>query len=98
VYCIFDTGCSGMVVSPSLLDARYDDARANREKSLWGGGRRRIRDGFGGHRIVARGPSHYHAPWERRSAMGEIVGRARDSGAGLGILRGGNDDGGYRWG
>ena len=36
VYCIFDTGCSGMVVSPSLFDARYDDARANREKSLWG--------------------------------------------------------------
>ncbi len=36
MYCIFDTGCTGMAVSPSLLDARYRDARANREKSLWG--------------------------------------------------------------
>ncbi len=36
VYCIFDTGCSGMSVSPSLFDSRYDAARANKEKSLWG--------------------------------------------------------------
>ncbi|KAL3803773.1 hypothetical protein ACHAW5_004624 [Stephanodiscus triporus] len=36
IYCIFDTGCSGMSVSPSLFDARYATARANREKSLWG--------------------------------------------------------------
>jgi hypothetical protein len=36
LYCIFDTGCSGMSVSPSLFDARYDVARANKEKSLWG--------------------------------------------------------------
>ena len=36
IYCIFDTGCSGMTISPSLFDERYDAARANREKSLWG--------------------------------------------------------------
>lgn len=36
IYCILDTGCSGLSVSPSLFDERYATARANREKSLWG--------------------------------------------------------------
>jgi len=36
IYCIFDTGCSGMTISPSLFDQRYASARANREKNLWG--------------------------------------------------------------
>lgn len=36
IYCIFDTGCSGLSVSPSLFDERYAIARANKEKSLWG--------------------------------------------------------------
>jgi len=36
LYCIFDTGCSGMSISPSLFDERYAAARANKEKSLWG--------------------------------------------------------------
>ena len=36
IYCIFDTGCSGMSISPSLFDERYTMARANKEKSLWG--------------------------------------------------------------
>ncbi|KAL7535266.1 hypothetical protein ACHAXR_006383 [Thalassiosira sp. AJA248-18] len=36
IYCIFDTGCSGMTISPSLFDERYATARAQREKSLWG--------------------------------------------------------------
>ena len=35
-YVIFDTGCSGMEISPDLYDERYGAARANREKSLWG--------------------------------------------------------------
>jgi hypothetical protein len=35
VYCILDTGCSGMSVSPSLFDARYNAARANKKKGLW---------------------------------------------------------------
>mmetsp|Transcript_9411 Transcript_9411/g.21243 ORF Transcript_9411/g.21243 Transcript_9411/m.21243 type:complete len:315 (-) Transcript_9411:229-1173(-) len=36
IYCIFDTGCSGMSISPGLFDERYDTARAQKEKSLWG--------------------------------------------------------------
>mmetsp|Transcript_24796 Transcript_24796/g.45596 ORF Transcript_24796/g.45596 Transcript_24796/m.45596 type:complete len:151 (+) Transcript_24796:2-454(+) len=36
IYCIFDTGCSGMSVSPGLFDERYATARAQKEKSLWG--------------------------------------------------------------
>ena len=36
IYCIFDTGCSGMTISQSLYDERYGIARTNREKSLWG--------------------------------------------------------------
>ena len=36
IYCIFDTGCSGMSMSPILFDQRYASARANREKNLWG--------------------------------------------------------------
>jgi hypothetical protein len=36
IYCIFDTGCSGMSISPSLFDERYATARERREKSLWG--------------------------------------------------------------
>jgi hypothetical protein len=36
VYCILDTGCSGMFVSPCLFNARYNAARANKEKGLWG--------------------------------------------------------------
>ena len=36
IYCIFDTGCSGMTISPSLFDERYTTARERREKSLWG--------------------------------------------------------------
>ena len=36
IYCIFDTGCSGMSISPSLFDERYTMARTNKEKSLWG--------------------------------------------------------------
>ena len=36
IYVIFDTGVTGMVVSPELLDQRYSKARQNKEKSLWG--------------------------------------------------------------
>ena len=36
IYCIFDTGCSSMSISPSLFDERYTMARTNKEKSLWG--------------------------------------------------------------
>ncbi|KAL7547275.1 hypothetical protein ACHAWF_010594 [Thalassiosira exigua] len=36
LYCIFDTGCSGMTISPSLFNERYATARAQKEKSLWG--------------------------------------------------------------
>mmetsp|Transcript_22075 Transcript_22075/g.53451 ORF Transcript_22075/g.53451 Transcript_22075/m.53451 type:complete len:484 (+) Transcript_22075:156-1607(+) len=36
IYCILDTGCSGMSVSPGLFDERYASARANKEKTLWG--------------------------------------------------------------
>lgn len=33
---IFDTGVSGMVICPDLFEQRYQTARANRQKSLWG--------------------------------------------------------------
>lgn len=36
IYVIFDTGVTGMVVTRELLDERYDAARRNREKTLWG--------------------------------------------------------------
>ncbi len=36
VYCIFNMGCSGMAVSPSIFDARYDNVRDICKKSLWG--------------------------------------------------------------
>ena len=36
VYCILDMGCSGMFVSQSLFNARYNATRANKEKGLWG--------------------------------------------------------------
>ena len=36
IYIIFDTGVSGMVVSKTLYDQRYTEARERREKSLWG--------------------------------------------------------------
>jgi len=36
LYCIFDTGCTGMSISPSLFDERYAVARSRKEKSLWG--------------------------------------------------------------
>lgn len=36
IYVIFDTGITGMVVSPELLHERYRTARANRERNLWG--------------------------------------------------------------
>ncbi len=35
VYCFFNMGCSGMAVSLSLFNARYNDVQANPEKSLW---------------------------------------------------------------
>ena len=36
IYVVFDTGVTGMVVSQELLKERYETARKNREKSLWG--------------------------------------------------------------
>ena len=33
---IFDTGVSGMVICPDLFEERYQTARANRQKNLWG--------------------------------------------------------------
>jgi hypothetical protein len=36
VYCILYMGCSGISVSLSLFNARYDVAHANKEKGLWG--------------------------------------------------------------
>jgi hypothetical protein len=33
---IFDTGVSGMIICPDLFETRYQIARTNREKSLWG--------------------------------------------------------------
>mmetsp|Transcript_23487 Transcript_23487/g.55480 ORF Transcript_23487/g.55480 Transcript_23487/m.55480 type:complete len:420 (-) Transcript_23487:448-1707(-) len=36
LYVIFDTGCSGLQLSPALFDERYATARANKEKSLFG--------------------------------------------------------------
>ena len=35
-YVIFDTGSTGLVLSQKLWDRRYQQARQNREKSLWG--------------------------------------------------------------
>ena len=36
LYVIFDTGCSGLQLSPALFDQRYAEARANKEKNLFG--------------------------------------------------------------
>eukprot|EP00977_Amphora_coffeiformis_P019713 scaffold7405_cov204-Amphora_coffeaeformis.AAC.11 len=36
IYIIFDTGLTGMAISQDLWNQRYDTARRNREKSLWG--------------------------------------------------------------
>ena len=36
LYVIFDSGCSGLQLSPALFDERYAAARANKEKSLFG--------------------------------------------------------------
>lgn len=35
-YVIFDTGVTGLVVNQELFDQRYNEARQNHEKSLWG--------------------------------------------------------------
>lgn len=37
IYVILDTGVTGMVVNNELFEQRYHEARANKEKRLWGG-------------------------------------------------------------
>mmetsp|Transcript_30993 Transcript_30993/g.74570 ORF Transcript_30993/g.74570 Transcript_30993/m.74570 type:complete len:476 (+) Transcript_30993:77-1504(+) len=37
IYIILDTGVTGMVVNNELFEQRYHEARANKEKRLWGG-------------------------------------------------------------
>jgi len=37
IYVILDTGVTGMVVNNELFEQRYLEARANKEKRLWGG-------------------------------------------------------------
>ncbi|CAJ1963163.1 unnamed protein product [Cylindrotheca closterium] len=37
IYIILDTGVTGMVVNNELFEQRYNEARANKEKRLWGG-------------------------------------------------------------
>lgn len=43
VYAIFDTGVSGMLLSPELYEERYTAERERREKSLWGSVEIRLR-------------------------------------------------------
>ena len=65
MYCIFDTGCTGMAVSPSPLDARYRDrARPTARRARRGEvGRRVICDGIPAGTVALRAEaSHRDAP------------------------------------
>lgn len=84
IYVILDTGVSGMVVSPDLLDEQYALARRNRDKRLWGDveidldtcsdGTRSTRTLFAARPLTT--PMMQQAPWSKDFGSLIIVGLA----------------------